>query len=192
MTSLYGTFQYFDDSQVDLAMRLYYQEKTGYPSYALPPRPPPPPPPAWIQWLQTYHPTFLQLAAYAGMEEFLWTNSGSTTLFIFPEAYLDYLWQCDLSSWEVRKLLGEFWLDNYFPPCFLMSQSPIFNLYNHNYQFIKCRQTQNGLMYIENGGSIVSSVENNFWVVDVCGSSFYQDETHIFYPLMSYQRINPS
>jgi len=188
MTSLYGTFQYFDDSFLDCQLRrLYFQqhpelqntsiekELTCQSPISIAPRSPT----NAIEWLQTYHPLFCHILQRAQLWSMWITDPTPRTLFLIPEKLLQEQWEKgDLSVWACRQLSERYWIPELLPPCFFLDQSPSFDIYNKRYVPISCQQTFNGKMMIDSQ-----------FLLDVCSSSphaeFWQDSSQVFYSLQT-------
>ena len=194
MTSLYGYFQYFDNSLVDSAMRMYYQQETG--NKVLPSSKPSTPLSPSLYFLETRHPNFMRLLRKANMDGILRDDPQTITLFLLPEDFLAQYLECDLSLFECRKLVKKFWFNNYYDPSFLFTQSPTFDLRTgaYNEDFVRMRMANNGKMVVLDSPYL--------WLIDLCGppecdsspdssnqyarypmSQMYMDSSRIFYEL---------
>lgn len=166
MTSLYGTFEYFDDAWIDNELRkLYFQkdENQSIPTkkekekeekmLTWQPRPsvlPPPTTPEWVMFLKTHHPIFYQTLHRANLYYMLLTDPTPCTLLLFPEWFYEQQWsKGDLSVWACRQLCEHYWIPDDLAVCFFLSQSPAFEVYNKHYEIISCQQNSEGKMIID-------------------------------------------
>lgn len=180
MTSLFGTFQAFDDSYVDEKMRAFFQDKTGKvlpPVFARPRNPQVIAQRPVVTYLQKHHPHWWNIVGIANLQHSFVTDPTPRTLFLPPEEYLQGILQCEVSVWLARKLTREYWITEKLQPCFLMNQSPSFDLYSIDYTMIACRQSSEGLLTIDNDWYI------NFGMGKNPQSTYYEDGTHIIYSM---------
>jgi hypothetical protein len=180
MTSLYGTFQYFDDSYLNEKMRAYFQDKTGK---ILPPSMAPQRNPQVIaqtgvvRYLQEYHRNWWTLLGIANLQHAFVTDPTPRTLFLVPEDFLAGMLQCDVSVWMARKVVRDFWFTEKLQPCFLFDQSPSFDIYSIDYIMVSCRRSREGLLAVDDD-----------WYIDYGmghdpTSTYYEDGTHIIYSM---------
>ena len=183
MTSLYGYFQYFDDSYLDQTLRMLYfrehpEERDKCESMTFRPSPPAQ---ATVNverlqdYLEAYHPLFC-LALKRGLtDRQLYSDPAPTTLFLLPESYLKEQFKTELSVWACRQLTEKYWVSGeMLDPCFFLRQSAYFKIYNRRHEGVSCQGLCDGRMLIDDR-----------WILDACGASaVFRDETHIVYSLL--------
>jgi hypothetical protein len=184
MTSLYGTFQYFDDSYVNEKMRAFFQDKTGKvlpPSFVPQRNPQVVAQTGVVRYLQEYHRNWWTLLGIANLQHAFVTDPTPRTIFLPPEEFLAGLLQCQVSVWWARNVVRDYWFTEKLKPSFLFEQSPSFDLYSIDYKMVSCRRSGEGFLVVDDD-----------WYLDFGQgphpqSTYFEDKTHTLYSMKKKQ-----